>query len=181
MSYLSRNCCGLGNPQTEDEVVALVTTKDPNLVFLMEAKADKPTLERVGKRIHFTNLFFVPRVNTGGGLALYWKLDFVVNVQSFSNHQIDAFINQGVDDAWRFIGFYGDPDIASQENSWSLLRDLSQRSSLPWICMGDFNKILFAEEKLEWLDRLERQMQSFRDALDFCRLKDLGFNGYPFT
>ena len=24
-------------------------------------------------------------------------------------------------------------------------------------------------------------MQSFRDALDYCRLKDLGFNGYPFT
>ena len=47
--------------------------------------------------------------------------------------------------------------------------------------MGDFNEILFAEEKLGWLDRPERQMQSFRDALDFCRLKDLGFNGYPFT
>ena len=24
-------------------------------------------------------------------------------------------------------------------------------------------------------------MQSFRDALDFCRLKDLGFSGFPFT
>ena len=47
--------------------------------------------------------------------------------------------------------------------------------------MGDFNEILFAEEKLGWLDRPERQMQSFRDALDYCRLKDLGFNGYPFT
>ena len=47
--------------------------------------------------------------------------------------------------------------------------------------MGDFNEILFAEEKLGWLDRPKRQMQSFRDALDFCRLKDLDFNGYPFT
>ena len=24
-------------------------------------------------------------------------------------------------------------------------------------------------------------MQGFRDALDFCRLRDLGFNGFPFT
>ena len=24
-------------------------------------------------------------------------------------------------------------------------------------------------------------MQGFRDALDFCRLRDIGFNGYPFT
>ena len=71
MSYLSWNCRGLGNPQTKDEVVALVTAKDPMLVFLMETKADKPTLKRVGRKIHYTNFFFVPRVNTGGGLALY--------------------------------------------------------------------------------------------------------------
>ena len=71
MSCLSWNYRGLGNPQTEDEVVALVTAKDPMLVFLMETKVDKPTLERVGRKIHYTNLFFVPCVNTGGGLALY--------------------------------------------------------------------------------------------------------------
>ena len=38
-----------------------------------------------------------------------------------------------------------------------------------------------ANEKQGWLDRSERQMQSFCDALDFCCLKDLGFNGFPFT
>ena len=48
MSCLSWNYHGLGNPQTKDEVVALVTAKDPMLVFLMETKFDKPTLERVG-------------------------------------------------------------------------------------------------------------------------------------
>lgn len=47
--------------------------------------------------------------------------------------------------------------------------------------MGDFNEILMAKEKWGWLDRLERQMQSFRDALDYCKLKDLGFNGCSFT
>ena len=49
------------------------------------------------------------------------------------------------------------------------------------MCIGDFNEILYADEKQGWLDRLERQMLGFRDALDFCRLKDLGYNGYPFT
>ena len=45
--------------------------------------------------------------------------------------------------------------------------------------MGDFNEILFANEKLGWLDRLERQMKGFQDALDYCGLKDLGFTGFP--
>ena len=79
------------------------------------------------------------------------------------------------------MGFYGDPDTANWENSWSLLRTLHNRLNLLWLCMGDFNKILLANEKQGWLDRLKRQMQGFRDALDFCRLRDIGFNGYPFT
>ena len=47
--------------------------------------------------------------------------------------------------------------------------------------LGDFNEILPTEEKLGGLDRPEQQMQNYRDALDFCRLKDLGFHGFPFT
>ena len=31
------------------------------------------------------------------------------------------------------------------------------------------------------MPRLERQMQCFRGALDFCRLRDLGYYGFPFT
>ena len=38
-----------------------------------------------------------------------------------------------------------------------------------------------ANDKQGWLDRLERQMQRFCDAPNFCCLKDLGFNGFPFT
>ena len=60
------------------------------------------------------------------------------------------------------------------ENSWSMLRSLSTRSTLPWVCIGDFNEILYADEKQGWLNRSERQMLGFQDALDFCRLKDLG-------
>ena len=52
-----------------------------------------------------------------------------------------------MNDAWRVTGFYVDLDITSWENSCNLLRDLSQRQNLPWVCMGDFNEILKLEEK----------------------------------
>ena len=147
MSCLSWNCRRLGNPQTEDELVALVGNKDPKMVFLMETKCEKSTIERIAKKTQFSNNFVVPRVNNGGGLALLWKTDFQVDVQSRSERHIDVIIDHRVDDAWRFTSFYGDPNTASRENSWSLLRDLSNRFSLPWICLGDFNEILLAEEK----------------------------------
>ena len=142
---------------------------------------EKVVLERIGRKIQFSNLFVAPRHNTRGGLALYWPEDMNVDVQTFSARHIDAIIELGVNDAWQFTGFYGDPETANRESSWSLLRLLSQRSNLPWVCIGDFNEILFAEEKQGWLIRPERQMQGFRDALDYCRLRDLGFNGFLYT
>ena len=181
MSCLSWNCRGLGNPQTVDELVTLVGKKDPTVVFLMETKANVEVIEKVRRKIQFAHKFVVPRPNQGGGLALLWKEDFQLDVQTSSDNHIDAVVNQGMDDAWRITGFYGNPDSANREDSWSLLRDLSRRYSLPWVCIGDFNEILKAEEKQGWLDRPERQMQGFRDTLDFCRLKDLGYTGFPFT
>lgn len=139
MSCLSWNYCGLENPQIEDELVALVHNKDPKLVFLMETKVDKAILERIGKKIQFSNLLVVPLHNTGGGLALFWPNDMNVDVQSFSPCHIDAIIDHGVDDAWLLTGFYGDPETASRANSWSLLQALSIRFNFPWVCIGDFN------------------------------------------
>ena len=52
---------------------------------------------------------------------------------------------------------------------------------LPWCCVGDFNEIMKAEEKMRGADRQERQMVEFRAALDFCGFRDLGFVGSPFT
>ena len=47
--------------------------------------------------------------------------------------------------------------------------------------MGDFNEILFSHEKQGGVPRIHRYMQNFRDALDFCNLHDLGFEGDVFT
>lgn len=104
-----------------------------------------------------------------------------LDVQSFFDNHVDVIIDHGVDDACWFTGFYGDLETASRENSRLLLRTLSHWFNIPWVCIGDFNEILFTDEKQGWLARMERQMQGFRDALDYCILKDTGFNGFPFT
>lgn len=91
----------------------------------------------------------VPRLTRGGGLAFLWKNDMNVTVFNTSNRYIDAVIDHGMNDAWRFTGFYGDPNTANWENSWSLLRTLSHSMSLPWVYVEDFNEILFANEKQE--------------------------------
>ena len=63
------------------------------MVFFMETKVENFVLERIRRKIQFPNFFVVSRVNTRGGLALYWKSGFDVDVQSFLSHHIDVIIN----------------------------------------------------------------------------------------
>ena len=77
----------------------LVRNKDPKLVFLMETKVEKVILDRIGRKIQFSNLFVVPRHNTRGGLTLYWPADMNMDVQTFSTRHIDTIIDFGANDA----------------------------------------------------------------------------------
>lgn len=51
----------------------------------------------------------------------------------------------------------------------------------PWICMGDFNEILWGREKRGGKLKSVRSMEFFRDTLTRCDLSDLGFTGQPYT
>ena len=56
-------------------------------------------------------------INSGGGLTLFWKNGVDLHVLDSSPIYIDAIVNSGVDDAWWFMGFYGNPVTANREHS----------------------------------------------------------------
>ena len=147
----------------------------------METKSRDNYVKNLRAKLQLDNVHIVSRHNTSGGLALFWSRDINLHVLDASLTYIDAVVNPGVDDAWRFTGFYGNPVMANWEHSWALLKHLSLKMDFPWICAGDFNEIVRVEEKLGGAMRRERQMIDFRDALDFCGFQDLGFVGSLFT
>ena len=147
MSCIVWNCRGLGNQLAVQELVELVQAKAPSVVFLAETLADEARLDYVKDRIRFDKKFFVQRINKGGGLVLFWKFGTEVDVVSSSLNHIDATINKNFEGAWRFTGFYGEPETSRRHESWDLLRHLHRQSSLPWLCAGDFNELTKQSEK----------------------------------
>lgn len=181
MSLICWNCSGLGNPQTVQELEDIIWVQDYATVFLAETWLDEARLKGLCNTLKLKNIFGVSRITRGGGLALFWREDFNLQVINSAPNFIDTIINFGKEDAWRFIGFYGMPETAKRCESWDLLRQLGSQSSLPWLCAGDFNEITRTEEKLSsWL-RPNSQMQGFRDAIDEVGFKDLGYVGDRFT
>ncbi|KAK9990782.1 hypothetical protein SO802_025767 [Lithocarpus litseifolius] len=83
--------------------------------------------------------------------------------------------------SWRITGFYGKPEEHLRHETWDLLKHLSTRTSTPWLCIGDYNKILSAEEKDGRLPKPMHFMREFRSTLLHCGLIDLGYTGNIFT
>lgn len=103
-------------------------------------------------------------------------------VRSSSPNHIDTECKVG-DSAtwWKFTGFYGFSNMATCHLSWTLLLSLCRETSLPWLCVGDFNEVLSSSEQLGRVGRRANQMNGFQEAVHDCELVDLGFVGYDYT
>lgn len=63
------------------------------------------------KKLGFPNGAAVGAQGLGGGLALFWRRDVVVDLQTMSKSHIDVVLSCELLDGqrWRFTGFYGEP------------------------------------------------------------------------
>ena len=182
MNSLGWNCQGLGNPQSVQALHDLVRWWAPKIVFLSETKLRTKCMERIRDRIGFANGLYVPSLGRCGGLALLWTREIDLEIKSFGRYHIDAIITEAnANFKWRIPGFYGHPQAHLRQFSWDLLAFLRDQYQLPWICFGDFNEILSMEEKLGGLLRPQSQMEKFRNVVNNCGFKDLGYAGLDFT
>ena len=67
----------------------------------------------------------VSKVTQGSGLVLLWRMDVQLRVVSSSLNHMDAIINEGRENTWRFTGFYGALETLNRHISWNLLRNLN--------------------------------------------------------
>ncbi|XP_073121701.1 uncharacterized protein [Henckelia pumila] len=84
-------------------------------------------------------------------------------------------------EVWHLTGFYSFPERQRRNQSWNLLRMFSNRSSLPWCCIGDFNDLLSQSEKRGRILQPTSLINGFRSAVEESGLEDLGMKGNWFT
>ena len=182
MKILSWNCQGLRNQSAIDVLSHLVREKAPKIFFfLMETKQSVAEMRWSQAELPYRCMFAVPSIRRSGVLALLWKEEIDLHIQTCTLHLIDALILDVPANLWRLTGFYGWPDEQQKHESWQLLKHLHTKHSVPWLCFGDFNEILQSKEKYGRLPKPLAPMQQFRANLLHCGLVDLGFKGNLFT
>ncbi|KAL5559955.1 hypothetical protein UlMin_036166 [Ulmus minor] len=129
----------------------------------------------------FSGMLTWEREGRSGGICLLWLDSINVQLLSGSKGHIDVMVSTPNSTSWRFTGLYGNPDTSLRPQFWNLLKRLGDSSSLPWLCGGDLNEILFGHEKQGGAERANYLMSQFREATNYYGLADLGFRGPKFT
>lgn len=181
MSLLAWNCRGLGNPRTIRFLRDTVHQIKPSFIFLSEILTNKNTVTDVCKRLDFAGCWVVESQGHSGGLALFWKNEGSCIVTEGGTHFIDFEIESEHVGRWRYTGFYGCPERARRRESWNLMYNLANKSNLPWCIIGDFNDLMFADEKRGGQMHPRALLSGFTEVVNDCRLVDLGYVGDKFT
>lgn len=179
MKILVWNCQGLASTRAVRALLEIQKREKPDVLFLSETHLGKTKAENLKRRLGCDHLIIHESDGRSGGLLMLWRTDVVVQCMGISQYYIDVIIRDEGD--WRLTGIYGEPNWERKDRTWEALRSLDTNMTLPWLALGDINKILYHYEKEGGRARTQRQLQAFHDALADCELVDMGFKGDVFT
>ncbi|KAF9588988.1 hypothetical protein IFM89_017667 [Coptis chinensis] len=123
--------------------------------------------------------FVVPPLGRSGGLWMLWDPALNVDVLFHDQWIIHLQINED-SSTWFLSGIYGNAKASVRKYQWQTL-PLIAPPNLLWLCMGDFNDILYREEKSGGNPVGNQESKHFMEMVNICGLIDLGFNDPIYT
>jgi ribonuclease HI len=182
MILLAWNCRGLGLPRTVQELVQLVRTYRPRIVFITETRQGDKKIKELRCRLGLKNCISQKSIGKGAGIALYWDEQIEIKVLSEGPRYFDVLVNDIPNGRkWRGTFVYGEPKSSERHHFWTTIRRIKPKANEPWLMMGDFNETKWQHEHLSETKRSEKRMAEFRSLLNFCNLQDITYVGPPWT
>ena len=156
----------------------------PNILIIIEPRIAEARAQGVIDTLPYSHSRCVDPAGFSGGIWLLWKEgpSFSVEIFTCSKHSIHALVKVPSPSlSFLLTAVYAPPQFNKRKPFWDCLQNLAMNISLLWILLGDFNDMIFEEEKLGGLPVNRTRIAAFRNCLDKCGLIDLGFYGPRFT
>ena len=119
-------------------------------MFLMETRLPKEKTKQVWIKCGFSDDWEVLRDGLGGGLLLAWLPGLNVHIVFHSNNIIHADLLDSKGNPLSITFIYGYPEHAKRGEVWNQLRNFKNLAHQNWLCIGDFNQIMYKEEKFSF-------------------------------
>jgi hypothetical protein len=147
MIVLAWNCRGLGMPRTVQELVQLVRTYRPRIVFISETRQKENKIKGLSSRLGLQNCITQKGKGKGAGIALYWDDQIEIKFLSEGSRYFDVLVKDTLNGCtWRGTFVYGEPKGPDRHHMWSTLRRIKPNATEPWMMIGDFNEMKWQHE-----------------------------------
>ena len=90
MTTLSWNCRGLRSNSIVRRLEEMIREHLPDFMFLLETKNSSDHVKKFQSSLGYDHFFLVDPVGLSGGLALFWRSKYEVEVLSASSRIIDT-------------------------------------------------------------------------------------------
>lgn len=119
-----------------------------------------------------------PAEGLSRGIVVMWKEDLLKMDNIISQKGIHVRIKVCPKSyTWIFSTIYASPDLEKRKTLWDKLKPLKLSHPMDWLLGGDFNEVLYAEEKLGVNNINNSQIKAFWSCIQSCNLIVLGYQG----
>ncbi|KAJ8749949.1 hypothetical protein K2173_013864 [Erythroxylum novogranatense] len=180
MSSISGSGCG--NSKFHHFLSEYRREHNMNLIALLETRISGKNADSVVAKLGYPYSHRVEANGFVGGIWILW--DDYITVDIIFNHSqlIHARVKQVNASSFCFITFvYGSSQIQGRKKLWENLSLMAELVQGPWMFTGDFNSILFTDERKGGPIRNPRRCRMFQEFMFETGLQDIGFNGPKFT
>ena len=182
MRFIAWNCQRIGSPLTVEALMEQRKKHDPEFFFLNETKKKEEKLEEVRRKLKYGKACYVEPEGLSGGLALWWNEQEEVRVIGKCKNLIDMEVrDEGQKIQLKVFWIYGPTDYDERQEVWRLVKKRAMNIASPWMCVGDFNDILYNYEKEGGRIKDARKIRGFRSMVEESQLIDLKAQGQRFT
>ncbi|XP_074296939.1 uncharacterized protein LOC141627604 [Silene latifolia] len=184
MNVLAWNIRGLNDPLKQQEVLVLLLNNKVDVAAVIETHVKEDAINLVWKnKLAGFSLVTNNKYHSNGRIWVFWVPAKVsVVVYGMSAQHIHCQVLHRISKQTFEITFVYAFNLGSQRRAlWDSLQSIALGVSLPWICLGDYNVTLSAEERQGSAQVNYGDMEEFKDCLELFGLTDLPSTGLTYT
>ncbi|XP_074316100.1 uncharacterized protein LOC141652492 [Silene latifolia] len=184
MNILTWNIRGLNDPLKQCEVLDLMLANKVDVAAILETHVRNNAVQMVWQnKLSRFNLVTNNACHSNGRIWILWASSNVsIQVKSVTAQHIHCVVfNLATQTSYEMTFIYALNLGIQRMSLWDSIHHISCDVSKPWVCLGDFNVTLQAEERCGSHQIHYGDMEDFKETLEQCGLSDHPATGCHYT
>ncbi|XP_058776455.1 uncharacterized protein LOC131650765 [Vicia villosa] len=177
-----RNCRGAAGKDFFRFSKYYIDIYKSEIYVLMVIRCDPMNFQNPFKKLGFQKCISVVKIGYVGGIIVACKEDKlkIVLVSKWGQF-IHMQVKNDKGQEWIFTMVYASPDEHNRKHLWEIMRLTYATMDMPWLVVGYFNDIAYANEKKGGGQVSARKCSIFGENMEAGNLSDLGAKGSNYT